>query len=599
MFVLVFRLTIFNSCRAKERPDLNITNGRSSLNGGEAGGYAQQHRQMSQFKGYTVDVVLKGEESRTIRGLIGSIVNKDVLLENPVYVNEDGSYEKIGQKSVTLAANDIADLNVIELAKDGNGKGSKKKNRGSKDKEKERETSRTKNKNSNNKSNANTATTGESSGGNFDVKYVDIYSDAPSTNNSMPKKGNKLEEFDFQSNLEKFDKESVFKSISEADKIDQSDRLVSFNKIDDRAKKSGTAKVNNDKYDIDEMVIKKKADTHWDDNNEYDYSKIVKSNTKDGSFADPSAITGSVSSLGSREASNVPFENRKLSLTPTLAQFFSSSFDETPIPTCSTLQLSEIFSLCNSKLGLKDETIFENASRSINDLIINSIIGTFRIGFKNHNEPPHALVIVGNNRAGCIALNTARHLFNRGFKVVVYLLYDAAKSDDDLSPFVDEALKIYSNIGGKIVNNMNMLHSVLSKSETAPLEFIIDGLQGFDNDISDLLERERESAVELINWCNNRNLPIISVDIPTGLNPSSGTIEDDSPIIKSKYVVSVGIPLSSVLNMYKFGYFEKGDVTHFLVDSGIPRRVFSGKSSLRRFDRRWFADSSSVDMRVV
>ena len=31
----------YNSCRAKERAELNITNGRSSLNGGEAGGYAQ------------------------------------------------------------------------------------------------------------------------------------------------------------------------------------------------------------------------------------------------------------------------------------------------------------------------------------------------------------------------------------------------------------------------------------------------------------------------------------------------------------------------------------------------------------------------------
>lgn len=563
---------------------------------------------MSQFKGYTVDVVLKGDDSKTIRGLIGNIINKDVLLENPVYVNEDGSYEKIGQQSMTLSAGDIADLNVIELAKENNGR-SKKKNKGAKDKEKnvekdnqkekdkskekEKETGSRRSKNRNNASKSNG--TSESGSIGFDVKYVDIYNDTPSSNeNGSHKKANKLEEFDFQSNLEKFDKESVFRSISESDKTDQSDRLVSFNKLEGQP----TTKRNSDKYEIDEMVLAKKADKNWDDNKEYDYSNIV--SKKDPSSENSAKNVVYSSSLGSREASNLSFDGRKASITPTMAQFFSSSFDESPIPTCSTLQLSEIFTICSNKLGLKEEILIENASRSISDLVINSIIGAFRIGFKNHNEPPHVLAIVGNNRAGCIALNTARHLFNRGFKVLVYMMYDAANSDDELSPLVDDALKVYSNMGGKIVNSIDMLNKVLSKSETAPLEFIIDGLQGFDNDINDLLDKEFETVVQLINWCNKSNLPILSVDIPTGVNPSSGTIEEvASPILMSKYVASVGIPLASVLNMYKFGYFEKGEVTHFLVDGGIPRRVFGSKGSLRRFDRRWFADSSSVDLRVV
>lgn len=580
---------------------------------------------MSQFYGYTVDLVFREPAGKTVRGIIEKIADKEIVLKNPVLVLPNGSYEKVNKKELQIQTQEISDLNVVKLAqsnskyikkqmkllkgkdKNKDGKDGKDGKLGTPDGKKAKKLADTSITSTNGSfssdSELNAASNSGSSSGSgvkkdLDVKYVDIYNQKPTV--TKPKKVNQLEEFDFASNLQKFDKESVFKNISKHDKIDQSSRLVSFNKVE-----------NKDKYGSDEMILKQKQNSDWDNNDNFDYSHIMKSSVGDNGSTtnknsdsniseagDSASISSYLNSLQGRHASNTSFE-RKASLTPTFAQFFSSMYDESPIPTCSTLQLSNVLSACKEKFGLTDQILNENAGRSISQLIITNIIGSFRIGFKNHNEPPTVLLLVGNNRSGSIAVNTGRHLFNRGLKTIVFLLYDKNQSDEDLLTEVDDELKRYSDIGGKIVNSPAQLEKILKTAES-PLEFVLDGLQGFDSDINDLLDAELEQVTQLIEWCNESGLPMMSLDIPTGLSASSGTNENDNTLlIKSKYLVSVGLPLSSALNMYKFGYFEKGNIMHYLADCGIPRRVFGSKASLRKFDRRWFADSDTIELKVV
>lgn len=564
---------------------------------------------MSQFCGYTVDIELKEPNSKKIRGLIDSINATEISLLNPVYVKTDGSYEKFNQNTIIVKSKDISDLNVVELAKNDSKFIKKqmkmlKANSQSADtpfrienetaKSREQNSKRTKKKKPGNIT-SNSSLDGDSEsnqGKDMDIKYVDIYNEKPQEEKkSKTKKKVELEEFDFASNLQKFDKASVFKNISENDSIDQSSRLVSFNKVDSDDKK----------YSIDEMVLKQKHDANWDDNSNFDYSNIANGSSitsKTDSNIDLSDSFENIA-LSNRQTSNPVFD-RRASLTPASAQFISSAYDESPIPTCSTLQLSEIFTLSKSKFGLTEQIITENSGRSISDLLINNIIGSFRISFKNHNEPPLVLILAGNNRAGAIALTTGRHLFNKGVKVVSFLLYDVKISQDDLLTEVDEELKRFSDIGGKIVNSVAQLDRVLAFCPESPLEFILEGLGGFESDLNDLMADELKMAIDLIEWCNSSGIPIMSLDIPAGLSPSSGTNDNNERlIIMSKHVVSIGLPLSSALNIYKFGYFEKGKVKHHLVDSGIPRRVFGSKGNLRKFDRRWFADSSVISLQVV
>lgn len=557
---------------------------------------------MSQFYGYTVDIELKQPDSRKIRGVIDFIDNTQIVLHNPTCIKNDGSYEDMDQSKLTLKSVNIADLNVVKLAKNKS-KSMKKQLKAlkqddlstgnSRDDSTTRSGKKGRNRKADNSPTGANVSVDSNSGKDIEIKYVDIYNEKPEQERRNNQKNRvELEEFDFASNLQKFDKASVFKKISENDDVDQSSRLVSFNKVN-----SPTTKYNND-----EMVLKHKDNETWDDNTSFDYSSITRSSdksadTKKRNINQSGSFENSPST--SRQTSNNPLEKRT-SLTPTTAQFFNKLFGEMPIPTCSTLQLSEIINLSKSKLGLTEQIIMENSGRSLSDLYINKIIGSFRISQKNHNEPPLMLILAGNNRAGAIALTAARHLFNRGVKVVSFVLYDAKLSEDELLREVDEELERFSDIGGKIVNSIDQLEKVLNITTEPPLEFILEGLGGFESDLNDLIGYELELAVELIDWCNSSGLPIMSMDIPAGLNPSSGTNDaNEKLVIKSTHLASIGLPLSSALNIYKFGYFEKGKVKHYLVDSGIPRKVFGGKSNLRKFDRMWFAEAPVIDLQVI
>ncbi|TID18610.1 hypothetical protein CANINC_003860 [Pichia inconspicua] len=553
---------------------------------------------MSQFYGYTVDIELKQPDSRKIRGVIDSLDNTQIVLLNPTCIKDDGSFEDLSTDSIILKSVDIKDLNVIKLAKNKS-KASKKQIKVVKQDESgsgnikdeiHKNGKRSRNKRADNFSLDINSCSNSNTDKDLEVKYVDIYNGKQDENiHSNQKKRVELEEFDFASNLQKFDKASVFKEISQNDEVDQSCRLVSFNKVDPKVSV----------YNNDEMIVKQKKKESWDDNSNFNYSNITRKSDDVENLEKNKSTSVQNSPSTSRQASNTIFEKRT-SLASTTAQFSSVSFGEQPVPTCSTLQLSEILNLCKSKLGLTEQIITENSGRNLSELFINNIIGGFRISQNNHNEPPLVLILAGNNRAGVIALTAGRHLFNRGVKVISFLLYDSKFSDDELLLEVDEELKRFSNIGGKIVNNVTQLVDVLNMSSESPLEFILEGLGGFESDLNDLIGRELELAIELIEWCNSSKLPIMSMDIPAGLNPSSGTNDNNEKlIIKSTHLASIGLPLSSALNIYKFGYFEKGKVKHYLIDSGIPRKVFGSKSNLRKFDRRWFAESSVIAMQVI
>lgn len=571
---------------------------------------------MSQFYGYTVDITLK-DKDETIRGIIEKIGDKEITLRNPVNVKKDGSYAKVDSSQLNISSSTIADLDVIELAKNDNKYIKKQmkllKNKdqsqsrsqsnseplqqseSSQSKEKEKRGKSNKKKNTNNRLTSTSTSTsfGDSDSclspkNDLDVRYVDVYNEKPS---QKKKKSDLMDEFDFAANLQKFDKKSVFEDISNNDHIDESNRLVSINRNDNKK----------EKYGIDEMVLKKNKHDGWDNNDNFDYSNVINGSNKakKNTSSDTSQGNDSNISLQSRAVSTASYE-RKPSLTPSFAQFFSSIYDESPVPTCSTLQISDVFTLCKTKFELTDQILNENAGNNLSDLVVNKIIGGFRIALKNHNEAPLVLLLVGNNKAGSVALTTARHLFNKGMKTMVYLLYNTKISQDELFDEVDDELKRYSKIGGKMTNSIEQLEQYLNNPDGSPLEFIIDGLQGFDTDINDYGEQESAEANKLIHWCNSSKVPVLSLDIPSGLNPSSGTNDsNESLVVNSRFVASIGLPLSSNLNMYKFGYCEKGRVTHYLVDAGIPRRVYTMKGGLRKFDRRWFAESGSVELKVV
>lgn len=497
---------------------------------------------MSQFSGYTLELVLKDQTHTTIKGVIKQIIEKNVVVSNAMYL--DGTPFKEGSKDVHISGGDIKDLRVIGLPVK---KGMKKEK-----KKKKKRTER----------NAISETPEEDT--------IIKYSQNGSTEDwdgESARKVKQMDDFDFEGNLEKFDKASVFREISQQDDVNPEERLVSFNKLDPE----------HQKYGNDEMVLEKHQD-QWDIIDENDYKQKQ---------AQPV-----------RRKEQVERNEPRRSSTPVLdLQFTLATSDGKAVPTCSPLQLAEIELSAANKFHFARPLLVENSARGIADLVIRKVFGNFRVGASNHNTPPLMLALAGNNRAGAIALATGRQLFNHGVRVVTFLLYDYDNSEEELDDLVSSNLETFTATGGKVVTKAAELEALLSKLDS-PLEFVLDGLQGYDTDLNDLIEPERSVAKGLVDWTNSHDLPVMSIDIPSGLNASSGS-SDFPSFLAAKYLISIGLPLSSILNIYKFGYFQKTQLTQFAVDNGVPRKVFTSKSSLRKFDGFWSTGSWTFELELM
>ncbi|MEJ6649847.1 MAG: NAD(P)H-hydrate dehydratase [Burkholderiales bacterium] len=123
--------------------------------------------------------------------------------------------------------------------------------------------------------------------------------------------------------------------------------------------------------------------------------------------------------------------------------------------------------------------------------------------------PNHArtvLVIVGPGNNGGDGYVTARHLKNANFHVSILAPLDTRQN----SPEAISALNKWKLTGGTIQDEINNRDS---------FDIVIDGLFGIG-----LTRNLTGKLEELISYINGLQATIISIDIPSGLNPDTGNI---------------------------------------------------------------------------
>lgn len=155
----------------------------------------------------------------------------------------------------------------------------------------------------------------------------------------------------------------------------------------------------------------------------------------------------------------------------------------------------------------------------------------------------HVIALVGKGNNGGDALTAALHLLSAGYYVEVLLAYPL----ESCSPLCRAKYDLYRSAGGKFTTTIK------------GAGLILDGLVG-----TGFQGKAEGSLAELIALANQSSLPILSIDIPSGLNATTGTI--GSVAIHAAQTLYLGLP--------KIGFFiEQGwDVVGELVhiDFGLP-----------------------------
>ena len=200
------------------------------------------------------------------------------------------------------------------------------------------------------------------------------------------------------------------------------------------------------------------------------------------------------------------------------------------------------------EFGIPALLLMERAGSSVADRIM-EIYG-----------PRKVIVACGSGNNGGDGMVAARILHDEGWDVRVFLASDPNKLKNDAQLQYQAALRF-----GVPVKNSAMLIEHASEL-FRPHTIIIDALFG-----TGLSKEIRGKYSELINILNKSGLPIVSIDIPSGISSDTGQVMGDA--ISADYTITFGVP--------KRGHFLYPGAEHtgklFIENIGFPHKVLSSE----------------------
>ena len=207
----------------------------------------------------------------------------------------------------------------------------------------------------------------------------------------------------------------------------------------------------------------------------------------------------------------------------------------------------EVDRLMIEKYSITLVQMMENAGRNLARLA--------QVLFLPHQSDLPIVVLAGTGGNGGGALVCARRLLAWEHKVQVLLA-----NESRMTPVTKHQLDILNNMKADI----SIGDSFTGKDEAA---LIIDGLLGYSLDGD-----PRNNIKTMIEWANSQNAPVLSLDTPSGIDLSTGKIQD--PAIRAVATMTLAMP--------KIGLFNPEVIPHrgdlYLADIGVPTELYSEDS---------------------
>jgi NAD(P)H-hydrate epimerase len=201
----------------------------------------------------------------------------------------------------------------------------------------------------------------------------------------------------------------------------------------------------------------------------------------------------------------------------------SFSFDE--LPAVSEAQMREVDRLMIDDFHIDLLQMMENAGRNLAELSLRAF------------APARVLVLAGSGGNGGGGFVAARHLINRGVPVSVALSHD----ESSMAPVPRHQLDILTRMDVTLLNH----------PENADL--VIDALIGYS-----LRGDPSGRTAELISWANEQGGPVLSLDVPSGLDVTTGT--PSNPCISAAATMTIALPKLG-LRKVQVGDLYVGDIS--------------------------------------
>ncbi len=187
------------------------------------------------------------------------------------------------------------------------------------------------------------------------------------------------------------------------------------------------------------------------------------------------------------------------------------------IPYLTTQQMIEVDRLMVEEFGIQLVQMMETAGRHL------AVLARERF-LEGDPVNKNIIVLAGSGGNGGGAMVSARNLHNWGAKVDVFL----TRPVSDLSGVIQ--------VQAKTLQAMDIEpQTAIDLKDAAAPDLIIDGIIGYS-----LQGAPRGTAADMINWANRLDKPVLSLDIPSGLDADTGEIH--SPAIRAAATMTLALP---------------------------------------------------------
>ncbi|MFQ6114699.1 MAG: NAD(P)H-hydrate epimerase [bacterium] len=208
------------------------------------------------------------------------------------------------------------------------------------------------------------------------------------------------------------------------------------------------------------------------------------------------------------------------------------------VPAVTMERMREIDRIAMGKTGPNLFQMMENAGRSLAQLAID-VLGR---GW----DRAKLVVLAGTGGNGGGGIYAGRHLANRNANVKLCLT-----NPERLSEVSAFQRKIFHSTGGQEVELVDLGGS--------SVDLIVDAIIGYG-----LKAAPRGMAVELIHWANDSKAAMLSLDVPSGVDSTTG--ETPGEFIKPQWTMTLALP--------KRGLLPERTGELFLADIGIPAEPY-------------------------
>lgn len=201
-------------------------------------------------------------------------------------------------------------------------------------------------------------------------------------------------------------------------------------------------------------------------------------------------------------------------------------------PTLTTDQMREVDRIMVDDLGIDLAQMMEHAGANLARLALERF------------SPGSVIVLAGSGGNGGGGLVAARHLANRGVKVTVVI------TRSELTGAADQQARTLRAM------------EIPFADDPPDADLVVDALIGYSLDGD-----PRDRPAELIDWANHQSAPVLSLDVPSGLDTALGIIGD--PCIRATATMTLALPKTGL------GLAPTVVGELYVADIGVPGSVYT------------------------